>query len=367
MKRRLFVTVALIFSQILNAAAFAQQQRPRRAGETDSSRILPGSKMIPEGYVLVVRMESRLDSGASRPGDRFLARVNEPITDDAGAMVLPANLQVVGHVVEVAPAQMRRRSGLISITFDMLIMPDGNEQQIIGELTSADPKERKSLKLDEEGAIQAQGGQKKRNAVFIGGGAASGAVIGAIAGGAAIGAGVGAAAGAIAVLLAKGKEAVVEPGTLIGIELSKGIDVRSLASQPRKIVQLAPVLPSSSESKPATTTSPQTQLPSTPVGDPQLLKLSFVQAERINGTSIMIVATAETQGSRWRLRTEEKLQNDVLEVWVKGNPPDGGSSRVISHPTATATFPDPQGAIRKVIIHGLTGDKVINIAPRPAQ
>lgn len=366
MKRRLIVTVALIFSQILNAAAFAQQQRPRRAGEADSSRILPGSKLIPEGFVLVVRMESRLDSGASRPGDRFLARVNEPITDDAGAMVLPANLQVVGHVVEVAPAQMRRRSGLISITFDMLIMPDGNEQQIVGELTSADPRERKSLKLDEEGAIQAQGGQKKRNAVFVGGGAASGAVIGAIAGGAALGAGVGAAAGAIAVLLAKGKEAVVEPGTLIGIELSKGIDVRSISSQPRKIVQVQPVLPSNNETRPATTT-PQTPVQTIPAGDPQLLKLSFVQAERVNGTSIMIVATAETQGSRWRLRTEEKLQNDVLEVWVKGNPPEGGSSRVISHPTATATFPDPQGVIRKVIIHGLTGDKVINIAPKPAQ
>lgn len=360
MHNRLVVSVALIISILSSSASIlAQEQRPRRAGDSNAEFLPAGSRVLPKGFVLVLRMESRLDSGASRPGDRFIARVNEAVTDTVGSLVLPSNLQVIGHVTEVAPAQMRRRSGLISITFDMLILPDGREMQIVGELTSASTRERRSLKLDEEGAVGPEGGQKKRNIVFIGGGAATGAVIGAIAGGAALGAGVGAAAGAAAILLAKGKEAVVEPGTLIGIELLRSIDLKT---ESRRL----PYEPQQVTSPPAQPIPDKPVIASSVVStiEPQIMKLSFVQAERIASGSIMIVATAETMGSGWRLRTEQRISDDALEVWIKGMPPEGTSSRALSHPTATATIPDPKGEIRRVIVHGATGDRTINLGSR---
>lgn len=345
-------------------SAWAQQQRPRRTTDVEFSKLAAGSRFLPRGYVLVLRVDTRLDSSQVRPSDRFTARIAEPITDEIGNMVLPANLLVIGYVKEVTPAQMGRRSGVIEVAFDRLVMPDGRELTLNGFLTSADPAERRKLKIDEEGVLEG-GSQLKRNTVFVGGGAAAGAVIGAIAGGAALGAGVGAAAGIVAVLLAKGKEAIVEPGTLIGLELTEGLDLTQRGTIP--LPRPAPTTPTqpSSKDNQAPTTPPNTPaqpipLPTPPV-EPQLLKVSFAQAERISGNSILIVATAETASGGWRVKAEHEVNRDTLDVWIKGLPPEGRAAKVISHPTVTTTVADPSRAIRRVVVHGLGNDRALAI------
>ncbi len=367
--RQTWFSVIITATLIINNFAFsawAQTQRPRRASDVEVNRLAAGARFLPRGYVLLLRMDTRLDSSRVRPSDRFHARIDEAITDEAGSMVLPANLLVVGHVQEVTPAQMGRRSGIIEISFDRLIMPDGRELPLKGILTSADAGERKKLKIDEEGVIEG-GGQLKRNTVFVGGGAATGAVIGAIAGGAAFGAAVGAAAGVVAVLLAKGKEAIVEPGTLIGLELTESLDLtqRGTVPPPR------PTTPSTSTPAPtenqAPPTTPNTNgsqqpmpLPTPPL-EPQLVKVSFAQVERVSGNSILVVATAETISGGWRVKAEQQVNRDTLEVWIKGMPPEGRAAKVLSHPTVTTTVADPNRVIRRVIIHGLGSDRNITI------
>ena len=374
MKQKLRTWLSVIITptlidNIVAVSAFAQTQRPRRASDVEFNRLSAGTRFLPRGYVLLLRMDTRLDSNHVRPSDRFHARLDEAITDEAGSMVLPANLLVVGHVQEVTPAQMGRRSGIIEIAFDRLVMPDGRELPLKGILTSADAGERKKLKIDDEGVIEG-GGQLKRNTVFVGGGAATGAVIGAIAGGAAFGAAVGAAAGVIAVLLAKGKEAIVEPGTLIGLELTAALDLtqRGTIPLPRPAT---PTTPSTSNPAPTGNQSPNTTpntngsqqpipLPTPPL-EPQLLKVSFAQVERVSGNSILVVATAETISGGWRVKAEHEVRQDALEVWVKGTPPEGRASKVLSHPTVTTTVADPNRVIRRVIIHGLGSDRNIPI------
>ncbi len=372
MKQKLqtWFTVIISATLIINTfsfSAFAQQQRPRRASDGDVNRLSAGTRFLPRGYVLLLRMDTRLDSSRVRPSDRFHARIDEALTDEDGNMVLPANLLVVGHVQEVTPAQMGRRSGIIEISFDRLVMPDGRELPVKGILTSADARERKKLKIDEEGVIEG-GGQLKRNTVFVGGGAATGAVIGAIAGGAALGAAVGAAAGVVAVLLAKGKEAIVEPGTLIGLELTESLDLtqRGTPPPPRTTTPPMPSNPAPTGNQ-SPTTNPDSNgsqqpipLPTPPL-EPQLVKVSFVQVERISGNSILLVATAETTSGGWRVKAEQQVNRDTLEVWIKGLPPEGRVSKVLSHPTVTTTVADPNRTIRRVIVHGLGGDRNITI------
>jgi type IV secretion system protein VirB10 len=382
MKQKLqtWFSIVIIATLIINLFAFstfAQQQRPRRMSDVEFSQLAAGTRILPRGYVIVLRLDTRLDSSRVRASDRFYARIDEPITDEAGSMILPANLLVIGHVKEATPAQMGRRSGIIEIEFDRLVMSDGRELPVNGILTSADPAERKKLKIDEEGVLEG-GGQLKRNTVFVGGGAAAGAVIGAIAGGAALGAAVGAAAGVVAVLLAKGKEAIVEPGTLIGLELTESLDLTQRGTIP-------PPRPTTSPTTPPATTSPTTSTPAPsnknqpptttpdpngsqqpvplppPPQEPQLVKVSFVQVERVSGNSILIVATAETTSSGWRVKAEHRVNQDTLEVWVKGTPPVGRPSRVVSLPTVTTTVADPSRAIRRVIVHGLGGDRTIAV------
>jgi type IV secretion system protein VirB10 len=369
------ISVTLIIN-LFAFSTFAQRQRPRRASDVEFSPLSAGTRVLPRGYVMLLRLDTRLDSSRVRPSDRFYARLDEPLTDEAGSMILPANLLVIGHVKEATPAQMGRRSGIIEIEFDRLVMSDGRELPVKGILTSADPAERKKLKIDEEGVLEG-GGQLKRNTVFVGGGAATGAVIGAIAGGAALGAAVGAAAGVVAVFLAKGKEAIVEPGTLIGLELTESLDLtqRGTIPPPRPTTSPAtsPATTSPTTSTPAPTnnqppaTTPDTNgsqqpvpLP-TPPQEPQLVKVSFVQVERVSGNSILIVATAETTSNGWRVKAEHQVNQDTLEVWVKGTPPEGRASRVVSHPTVTTTVADPSRAIRRVVVHGLGGDRTVAV------
>ena len=372
MKQKLQIWFSVLISATLlintfSFSALAQTQRPRRASDGEVNRLSAGARFLPRGYVLLLRLDTRLDSNRVRPSDRFHARLDEAITDEAGNMVLPANLLVVGHVQEVTPAQMGRRSGIIEVAFDRLVMPDGRELLVKGILTSADARERKKLKIDEEGVIEG-GGQLKRNTMFVGGGAATGAVIGAIAGGAAFGAAVGAAAGVIAVLLAKGKEAIVEPGTLIGLELTESLDLtqRGTTPPPRPITPPMPSNPAPTGNQ-SPTTNPNTNgsqqpipLPTPPL-EPQLLKVSFVQVERVSGNSILLVATAETPSGGWRVKAEQQVNRDTLEVWIKGLPPEGRASKVLSHPTVTTTVADPNRVIRRVIIHGLGNDRNITI------
>lgn len=372
---RFGLSITLLFSFVLNATIFptlAQNRRARRTDDQAANALPAGRRVLPQNYVLVLRMESPLNSNTARPSDRFVARTDEAVTDETGNMVLPANLIVIGHVTRVEPAQMGRRSGIIEIGFDRLIMPDGRELPIRGTLTNADPAERKKLKMDDEGVIEG-GSQVQRNVVFIGGGTTAGAVIGAIAGGAALGAGIGAAAGVVAVLLAKGKEAVVNSGTLIGLELTEPLDLTQRGVVPPPRASTPPPASTNSGEQPATSsTSPVSNNASqqqpvpfpTPILEPQLVKVSFVQAQRVSGGTILLIVTAETPSSGWRIKTEHAVNQDVLEVWVKALPPEGHAAKVLSHPTGKTEVADPSRFIRRIIVHGTNGDRTVIL---PAQ
>lgn len=222
------LTTAMILGGIpiavTSVAATPQSERRTPSRNTDATgQIATNTSLLPAGTVLILRMETKLDSGRSRISDRFIARLPEPVTNTSGQELIPAGAAIEGFVDSVNPAQLKRRSGTIGVQFDLLRMPDGRGIPIEGVLTEADHGSR-DYKVDEENQVVGRS-TTKQSVVFIGGGAGAGAAIGAIAGGALLGAGVGAAAGAAAAWLGKGKEAVVEKGTRIGIELTRPLDL----------------------------------------------------------------------------------------------------------------------------------------------
>ncbi|HWQ32128.1 MAG TPA: TrbI/VirB10 family protein [Blastocatellia bacterium] len=362
-----------------------------QAAQTFAREIPAGAQTVPAGTVLILELETRLDSKTTRPSDRFTARVVEPVRDEKRRTLIPTDSIVHGVVKSVVRAQSRRRSGIIEVTFDRLTLPGKREYPINGTLTSASTKERH--RIDEEGAIKPRPGLK-RHVVFVGAGAGSGAAVGIITGSAILGAGIGAGVGAAAAWLSKGKEAVVEEGTRIGVELNQPLQL-SAAKRTTQPVTAAkkqeppkpepkktePVRPAPAKSEPQKTTMPEPPKPK-PQPKPQpaepdpnppvepgannppqnqqsadtLVRVSNFQIQRGTDGSVGLIITAETSTSGWKLRTKHATDRDLLEIWLYGDRPKGMAAQVISYPAITLTVPDAAQVLRRVVIHGANGN-----------
>jgi hypothetical protein len=138
--------------------------------------------------------------------------------------VIPAASTVEGRVTSVTRAQRKAKAGSIAVSFVSVRLPNGTSRAINGSLTDLGNS---NVRSDNEGQVSGKS-TTKRNVVFIGGGAATGALIGAIAGGgkgAGIGAIVGGGLGAAGAIFAKGNEAVVKRDTEFGVVLNQSVSL----------------------------------------------------------------------------------------------------------------------------------------------
>ena len=201
--------------------AATQRRRTRRRRPARVVRTIPPVRYytVAANQVIRVRMDTQLNSGTARIGDRFSTSVTEPVYGENGVEVVPVGSKVWGRVTSVMRAQ-RRKPGNIAVSFYQIVLPNRTRSVINGSLTSLQTDQ---VNADNEGTVKGRSNQK-RDAVFIGGGAATGALIGAIAGGgkgAAIGAILGGALGTGARVYEKEQEANVKSGTEFGVILNR--------------------------------------------------------------------------------------------------------------------------------------------------
>ena len=179
------------------------------------------SLVVPAGTVIPVTLISRVNSKNAQDGDGVYGRTAFPITVD-NIIVIPEGSHVRGKVIAVKrPGRVKGKSEL-TVSFQTLILPDGTTIPIHTSLGGAGGSGRR------KGEATVQGdSSKSEDAQTIGGTAAEGAFIGVFADhgkGAAVGAASGAAVGTGAVLLTRGKDLVLEPGTTIEIVLDRAIE-----------------------------------------------------------------------------------------------------------------------------------------------
>ena len=150
--------------------------------------------------------------------------MTEPVYSTTGVVVIPTGSTVTGRVNSVKAAKKGGDPGQIDVSFIEVRLPNGSRRAINGSLTDLDTKKAKS---DDEGV--ASGDDRKNDKlIFIGGGAAGGAILGGAIGGgkgALIGGILGAGAGLLGERLTKGEDAEVKSGTEFGVYLNQSISL----------------------------------------------------------------------------------------------------------------------------------------------
>ena len=216
------ILIALVAGSVLPTFGATQRRRTRRRAPVARKTTPPVQYYtVAADTVIRVRMNEQLTSRNARVGDRFSTTVEEPVYANGGTEVIPTGSKVWGRVSSVTRAQ-RRKAGTITVAFNSVELPNGRSYPINGSLSSLQADD---VNADNEGSVKGRDNDK-RNAIFIGGGAATGAIIGAIAGGgkgAGIGAIIGGALGTGARVYEKEEDADVKSGTEFGVILNRSV------------------------------------------------------------------------------------------------------------------------------------------------
>ena len=229
--RRLVVVlamVALLAGSVLPAEGQKRRRTRRRARVTRPAVVVP-TYVVAANTTIRVRMNEKISSKDAKVGDQFTTTVVDPVYV-GGVEVIPAASIITGSVTSVKRAARKSKPGTLGVGFISCRTPQDRVYLINGSLTSLDETE---VNTDNEGGVTGRSA-KKRNIVFIGGGATGGALIGAIAGGgsgAAIGAAVGAGLGIAGSYYSKGKEAEVKPGNEFGVILNRSVSMYASTSR----------------------------------------------------------------------------------------------------------------------------------------
>lgn len=224
----ILILVALLASTVVPTLAQTRRRPALRRRATVRRVVKPVEPAIVyynvnAGQIIRVRMNQTITSETARVGDQFTTTVVDPVYS-SGVEIIPAGSEIVGRVTTVNRASRKSKAGTIGVHFVSLRLPTGIARAINGELTDVTAND---VTADNEGEVSGRSAMK-RNVVFIGGGAATGALIGAIAGGgkgAGVGALIGGGLGAAGAVFSKGHEAVVNSGTEFGVVLNQTLSL----------------------------------------------------------------------------------------------------------------------------------------------
>jgi opacity protein-like surface antigen len=370
-KRAALAALAVVILLWMGFASATQVFAQRRLGRPPSGRDLEGTPIlaagttvIPDGTVLVIEMDTKLNSGTAQVSDRFIARIATPVVDAGGRTLLQSGSIVEGHVASVKKAKWAHRSGELGLAFDYVDFGDGRRIPLRATLISG------SNPIDEEGDLRAKS-SVKRDILVSTGGAVAGAGVGMLTGASILaGGGAGAAAGLTAVLIMKGKNVDIDPGERFNLQLVYPMSLAYRGGVGTRTTGIRRPIPLQTRQQNNSTRLGYGSDVGAPYGDPNSVRTQWsrvpiydARAERDRDGLLRVVVTAETSTTGWRIYTNHEVQpQDTLDVRLMGIPPSQYGAKSISHPSAPAIcVEDRNSQIRRIIIRGLNGARYMTI------
>jgi hypothetical protein len=187
----------------------------------NSDTIPAPSAIIPQSTTFLIQLTDRLDTKTVKQGDRFHARLAEPLLSSTGGLMIDQGKKIKGHVSAVEPGLHTR----LILSFDEIETQHG-WTALIATVTGV-PGEHGLQQVGDEGQIGRKGMTKEQIAEAVVVGAGEGAAPGVHDKDkheAATGAGQGAANSAFTAL-ESGHDLVLDKGTALEIRLDRNLQI----------------------------------------------------------------------------------------------------------------------------------------------
>ena len=228
-------SVMLLAASLATWAALPAQSPEKPAPANESPGGSPPKYLeVPAGTTIPVTLAHTLTTKTARVGDFVVFKTMTPVFSEERQLALPAESAIRGTVIGVKrPGRIKGRAEL-RIHLERVSLPNGYTMELNASLEPPGPEHPGH---GEGGTIAGEPG-KAHDAItvatFSGQGAMLGGVASQTAKDAAVGAGAGALAGLIGVLISRGPEIRVEPGTPFRITLSRPLrlDLEELRAMP---------------------------------------------------------------------------------------------------------------------------------------
>ncbi len=211
---------------------YGGQAQPGGPGQIYSQRQI----IAPAGLVLPVSLQTAISTQVAKPGDYIQASLSQNVSL-GGRGYIPAGTQVVGAVSDSTAGRRLSRSGELSLQFNSLRLPNGQQLPITAHLVG-DLGKYKNKGTGTNDVYRGEGwGTKLGQTALRGGGGAGlgaglGTALGAIAGGghgagmgAWSGAAIGGGLGVADMFLRKGKDVIIPTGTEMQVQLDQDVDM----------------------------------------------------------------------------------------------------------------------------------------------
>lgn len=217
--KKLFSISVLVATML--AVSFVVQAQT----ETTESAAAGANIIIPQGAVAKLSLQTQLSSKISEVGDEVIGVLYEAVRSADGRIAIPRGTEFIGRVTQVQAAKRPQKEATITIVFEKVRMSYGTEK-IATVVTAIDDfaNDEKMRAKDEEGKVGGgkSGSRTAKNAGIGGGiGTLGGMILGGI-GGMAGSIGVGAVGG---VLMTKGNDIKLAPGTILRIRFEREVNL----------------------------------------------------------------------------------------------------------------------------------------------
>lgn len=99
--------------------------------QTTASTAPAGSvPRVAPGSVIPVKLVKSIDAKKAKSGDEVIARVTQDLLNSAGAVIIPKDSKILGHVTEARARSKEQQESQVAIAFDRVLLKNGEQMQM---------------------------------------------------------------------------------------------------------------------------------------------------------------------------------------------------------------------------------------------